>query len=72
MKQQADPNLLSLLEKIANPLTEVDLKLTLKGVYAPSEQWYCLYYSGNNLTKPVPISSATVFLCLAISSLQAR
>ena len=39
MKQQADPHLLSLLEKIANPLSDLDLKLTLKGVYAPSEQW---------------------------------
>lgn len=36
MKASADPMLLSLLEKIANPLTELDLTITLKGVFAPS------------------------------------
>lgn len=36
MNKQADPLLLSLLEKIANPLTELDLTVTLKGVFAPS------------------------------------
>ena len=36
MKKQADPMLLSLLEKIANPVTEVDMTFILKGVFAPS------------------------------------
>lgn len=45
--------LLSLLEKIANPITELDLTVTLKGVFAPSEQWYFLSHPGNNQIKPV-------------------
>ncbi len=32
---EADPQLLSLLEKIANPITEVNVKLHVKGVFAP-------------------------------------
>jgi hypothetical protein len=40
MKTQADPLLLSLLKKIANPLSELDVTFNLKGVFAPSEQWY--------------------------------
>jgi hypothetical protein len=39
MTTDADPQLLSLLEKIANPITEVNLKINLKGVFAPPEQW---------------------------------
>jgi len=35
MRQVADPNLLSLLEKISNPLSKVDISINLKGVYAP-------------------------------------
>jgi len=72
MKQQADLQLLSLLEKIANPLTEVDLKLTLKGIYAPAEQWYISEYSGSRPMKLIPIFSHTALLYLAISSLQGK
>ena len=40
----ADPELLSMLEKVSNPLTEVNLTINLKGVFAPPEQWYSLFY----------------------------
>lgn len=39
MKDKADPLLLSLLEKIANPIDSLNLTVNLKGVFAPSEQW---------------------------------
>lgn len=39
---QPEPELLSLLEKIANPIQNVSLKLKLNGVYAAPEQWYLL------------------------------
>ena len=32
---EADPQLLSLLEKIANPVSELNLTINLKGVFAP-------------------------------------
>lgn len=35
MKDKADPLLLSLLEKIANPVSQLDFSVTLKGVFAP-------------------------------------
>jgi hypothetical protein len=35
MKDKADPLLLSLLEKIASPITQIDFSVTLKGVFAP-------------------------------------
>ncbi len=57
MKDKADPLLLSLLEKIANPLTDLDFTVTVKGVFAPSEQWYLLKYQGNNQTKLIQTSS---------------
>lgn len=39
---EPDPELLSLLEKVANPLEQVTLTVRIKGVYAPPEQWYLL------------------------------
>ena len=67
MKQQADPMLLSLLEKIANPLTELDMTVTLKGVFAPSEQWYSTIKAGSNQIKLVPMYSPTAFKFLIIN-----
>ena len=72
MSQQADPMLLSLLEKIANPLTELDMTVTLKGVFAPSEQWYSTFKVGNNPIRPVPMSSLIASKSLIIDSLQGK
>jgi len=36
---KADPSLLSLLEKTANPLQSLKLTTTVRGVFAAPEQW---------------------------------
>ena len=72
MKKQADPLLLSLLEKIANPLTELDLSITLKGVYAPAEQWYPFSQKGNNPIKPIPTSLPTLSTSMITSLLEEK
>jgi hypothetical protein len=59
MQSKADPMLLSLLEKIANPITELSLTITLKGVYAPSEQWYNLDKLGSSQINLIPTYSDT-------------
>ena len=39
MSNQADPNLLALLEKVSNPATSLPITFKLRGVYSPPEQW---------------------------------
>lgn len=47
MTTKADPNLLALLEKVSNPVTALPIKLRLKGVFAPPEQWYLFAHLGS-------------------------
>lgn len=41
---EPEPELLSLLYKVANPLESISVKVKLHGIYAPPEQWYTHYY----------------------------
>ena len=41
---EPEPELLSLLYKVANPLESISVKVKLHGIYAPPEQWYSHYY----------------------------
>jgi hypothetical protein len=43
MSLTADPQLLSLLQKISNPIEDLAININLKGIYAPPEQWYNFY-----------------------------
>ena len=54
---EPDQELLSLLEKTANPLISNDIHLNLKGVFAPPEQWYASSHAGRSPIKPTPIYS---------------
>jgi hypothetical protein len=40
MSLEADPQLLSLLQKVSNPIQNLDVNINLKGIFAPPEQWY--------------------------------
>ena len=62
-----EPELLSLLEKAANPLQQFQMNITLNGVFAPPEEWYPCHDAGRTPMKPIPTSLLTLSASLITS-----
>jgi len=44
-----------MLEKISNPIQDLQIKIKLQGVFAPPEQWYQFFYLGKLLMRLIQI-----------------